>query len=160
MAINLPRPDLWNEPSPFQNSQAYEQKNHNWDVLRNYGDYIGSYINGIVDGWDVRFTAQLRQIPQPSEVIDARVDIDNHTFDNLHDHLINIESTRLSYVEATNIDESAASDDEMPGEILKITDLTTSSYNLRYEKTGTVGFVLPRVGYTELTTNDITINPD
>ena len=156
---DFPRLDLWNEPSSFQNSQAYEQKNHNWDVLRNYGDYIGSYLKGITDSWDVRFAAQLNQIPQPNEVIDARVSIEGHTFPNLHDHLINIEETRLSYVEATDIDE-ATPNDEMPGTILKITDLTTSSYNMRYANVGTVGFVLPRVGYMETTTNNLTINPD
>ena len=154
-----PKLDLWNEPSPFQNSQAYEQKNHNWDVLRNYGDYIGSYLQGITDSWEVRFSAQLNQIPQPNEVIDARVNLHGRTFPNLHDHLINIEETKLGYVEATDIDEST-SDDETPGTILKITDLTTSSYKMRYVKTGTVGFTLPRVGYMETTTNNLSINPD
>ena len=150
---------MWNEPSPFQNSQAYEQKNHNWDVLRNYGDYIRSYLKGITDSWDVRFSAQINQIPQPNEVIDARVDINRHTFPTLHDHLINIEKTKLSYVEATDIDD-ATSADETPGSILKITDLTTSSYNMRYVKTGTVAFTMPRTGYMETTTNNLTINPD
>lgn len=154
-----PKLDLWNEPSPFQNSQAYEQKNHNWDVLRNYGDYIGSYLQGITDSWEVRFSAQLNQIPQPNEVIDARVNLHGRTFPNLHDHLINIEETKLGYVEATDIDEST-SDDETPGTILKITDLTTSSYKMRYVKTGTVGFTLPRVGYMETTTSNLSINPD
>ncbi len=154
-----PKLDLWNEPSPFQNSQAYEQKNHNWDVLRNYGDYIGSYLQGITDSWEVRFSAQLNQIPQPNEVIDARVNLRGRTFPNLHDHLINIEETKLGYVEATDIDEST-SDDETPGTILKITDLTTSSYKMRYVKTGTVGFTLPRVGYMETTTSNLSINPD
>lgn len=154
-----PKLDLWNEPSPFQNSQAYEQKNHNWDVLRNYGDYIGSYLKGITDSWDVRFSAQINQIPQPNEVIDARVDINRHTFPTLHDHLINIEKTKLSYVEATDIDD-VTSADETPGSILKITDLTTSSYNMRYVKTGTVAFMMPRTGYMETTTNNLTINPD
>ena len=76
---DFPRIDIWDEPSPFQNSQAYEQKNHNWAVLRNYGDYIGSYLKGITDSWDVRFSAQINQIPQPNEVIDARIDILGHT---------------------------------------------------------------------------------
>lgn len=155
----LPKLDIWNEPSPFQNSQAYEQKNHNWDVLRNYGHYIGSYLEGITDSWDVRFTAQLNQIPQPNEVIDARVNIEGNTFSNLHDHLINIEETRLGYVEASSIDEETSSDD-MPCSILKITDLTTSSTNMRYAEIGTIGFTLPQTGYMETTTDNLTINPD
>lgn len=156
---DFPQIDIWNEPSPFQNSQAYEQKNHNWNVLRNYGDYIGSYLKGITDSWDVRFTAQLNQIPQPNEVIDARVDSQGHAFPNLHDHLVNIEETRLSYVDATDIN-SSVSDDEAPGVILKITDLTTSSDKMRYSKQGTVSFDLPRTGYMETTLAGISINPD
>ena len=155
---DFPRLDLWNEPSPFQNSQAYEQKNHNWDVLRNYGQYIGSYLKGITDGWDARFTAQLQQIPQPNEVIDARVSATGHIFSNLHDHIVNIEETKLGYAEANGIDSLASNVD--PGEILKITDLSTYSYNIRYVKTGTVTFDLPRTGYEELKTTDLTINPD
>lgn len=155
---DFPRLDLWNEPSPFQNSQAYEQKNHNWDVLRNYGDYIGSYLKGITDGWDARFTAQLQQIPQPNEVIDARVSATGHIFRNLHDHIVNIEETKLGYAEANDIDSLASNVD--PGEILKITDLSTYSYNIRYVKAGTVAFDLPRTGYEELKTTDLTINPD
>ena len=155
---DFPRLDLWNEPSPFQNSQAYEQKNHNWDVLRNYGQYIGSYLKGITDGWDARFTAQLQQIPQPSEVIDARVSATGHTFSNLHDHIVNIEETKLGYAEANGIDSLASNVD--PGEIMKITDLSTDSLNLRYAETGTVAFDLPRTGYEELKTTDLTINPD
>ena len=155
---DFPRLDLWNEPSPFQNSQAYEQKNHNWDVLRNYGQYIGSYLKGITDGWDARFTAQLQQIPQPNEVIDARVSATGHIFSNLHDHIVNIEETKLGYAEANGIDSLASNVD--PGEILKITDLSTYSYDMRYVKAGTVAFDLPRTGYEELKTTDLTINPD
>lgn len=155
---DFPRIDLWNEPSPFQNSQAYEQKNHNWDVLRNYGQYIGSYLKGITDGWDARFTAQLQQIPQPNEVIDARVSATGHIFSNLHDHIVNIEETKLGYAEANGIDSLASNVD--PGEIMKITDLSTDSLNLRYSETGTVAFDLPRTGYEELKTTDLTINPD
>ena len=100
MTDEIPNLDLWNEPSSFQNSQAREQKNHNWDVLRNYSNYIGSYLKGITDSWDVRFAAQLNQIPQPNEVIDARVDSENHVFSDLHAHLINIEKTRVQFEES------------------------------------------------------------
>ncbi|MEE6650641.1 alpha-amylase [Limosilactobacillus pontis] len=155
---DFPQIDIWNEPSPFQNSQAYEQKNHNWDVLRNYGQYIGSYLKGITDGWDARFTAQLQQTPQPNEVIDARVSATGNIFSNLHDHIVNIEETKLGYAEANGIDSLASNVD--PGEILKITDLSTDSLNLHYANTGTVAFELPRTGYEELKTTDLTINPD
>ena len=62
---DFPRIDIWDEPSPFQNSQAYEQKNHNWAVLRNYGNYVSSYLKGITDAWEVRWAAQINKTPQP-----------------------------------------------------------------------------------------------
>ena len=153
-----PKLDLWYEPTPFQNVQAYEQKNHNWAVLQNYGKYLGNYLKGITDSWEVRFAAQLNQIPQPNEVIDARVSATGHIFSNLHDHIVNIEETKLGYTEANGIDSLASNAD--PGEILKITDLSTDSLNPHYANTGTVAFELPRTGYEELKTTDLTINPD
>lgn len=152
---DLPRLDLWNEPSPFQNSQAYEQKNHNWSVLRNYGDYIGSYIKGITDAWDARFTAQIEQIPQPNEVIDARVNAYGETFPTLHDHLVNIEETSVRAEEVAGDENHPDSDDDWMSIILKVTDLTTSSAQLSYEKIGTTTFDLPQAGYVECKTTDL-----
>lgn len=154
----FPRIDIWNEPSPFQNSQAYEQKNHNWNVIRNYGDYIGSYIQGIIDSYDKRFAAQISQIPQPSEVVDARIGLNGSSFNTLHDHLVNIEKTKIGYANASSIDDSISPYD-MPGTILKITDLTTNSDRMKYTKISNIAFVLPRTGYTETTTANLTINP-
>lgn len=156
MADDAPNLDLWNEPSPFQNSQAYEQKNHNWDVLRNYGHYLGNYMKGITDGWEIRFAAQLNQIPQPNEVIDARVDAWGRTFPDLHAHLVDIETSNLKYEESTY--EGAA--DEDLSIILKVRDLSTSSSGLSYSPDGTVNEDLPRMGIAECQIKDLAVGYD
>lgn len=133
--------DLWSEPTPFQNVQAYEQKNHNWAVLRNYGKYVGNYIKGITDSWEVRFTAQLNQVKQPDEVVDARVDAWGKAYPNLRSHIVNIETTTVKVMD------NEISSSSMAGAlpiILKVKDLTTSSAGLRYQSAGTVAFNLPR----------------
>lgn len=155
MADSMPGLDIWYEPSPFQNSQAYEQKNHNWSVLANYGKYLGNYLKGITDGWEVRFAAQLNQIPQPNEVIDARVDIENHTFPDLHAHLINIEKTRVKFEES---DYEGAGSNSLAIS-LKIRDLGTDSAGMSYSPQGTVQEDTPRMGYTECQIKDLSIVP-
>lgn len=153
--MDYPTIDLWNEPSPFQNSQAYEQKNHNWDVLRNYGQYIGNYLNGIIDSWNVRFAAQLQQIPQPSELIDARVDQWGHTYSTLHDHLVNIEANTI-HAAASQVQ---ADDRDQISTTLQVTDLTTTSYNLRYRQVGAIQFVMPKTAYGTTTTSKLMVAP-
>ncbi len=136
-----PKLDLWYEPTPFQNVQAYEQKNHNWAVLQNYGKYLGNYIKGIVDSWDVRFAAQLNQVAQPNEVVDARVDAWGKAYPNLRSHIVNIETSTVEVM-----------DNPLPGSslayalaiILKVKDLTQYSAGLRYQSAGTVTFDLPQ----------------
>lgn len=156
MADDAPNLDLWNEPHPFQNSQAYDQKNHNWDVLRNYGHYLGNYLQGIVDGWEIRFAAQLNQIPQPNEVIDARVDAWGHVYPDLHSHLVNIETDNLQY-EQSDYEGEGSNDLSI---ILKIRDLSTSSYGLSYSSQGTVNEELPRMGVMECQIKDLAVGYD
>lgn len=127
-------PDIWDEPSGFQNVQAYSQKNHNWAELR-MGFYgINKAIQDAFHNYDVRFNAQIAAAPQPSEVVDARVDVTGKVFPNLKARLDNEESSYVSY-----INDSSASDSyigvQLVGHsymIMRITDLTTTSYPWRY----------------------------
>lgn len=148
---DFPRIDIWDEPCPFQNSQAYEQKNHNWAVLRNYGDYIGSYLKGITDSWDVRFSAQINQIPQPNEVIDARVDVLGHTYPTLKQHLDAIE---VNSVEA-EVDTKHYGDRTTSWANLKILDLSQNSTGLSYRLIGSVNASIPQLGYAECFIDDL-----
>ena len=139
--METPDLDLWMEPTGFQNVQAYEQKNHNWNVLRNYGKYVGNYIQGITDAWEIRFQQQLNQVEQPNEVIDARVDAWGHAYPDLRDHLVNIETSTVQVMDNDLPDSSMAYALAM---ILKVKDLSTTSTGLSYQPAGTVSFNLPQ----------------
>ncbi|OYS87798.1 alpha-amylase [Limosilactobacillus reuteri] len=144
----FPRIDIWDEPSPFQNSQAYEQKNHNWAVLRNY---VSSYLKGITDAWEVRWAAQINKTPQPSEIIDARVDVLGHTYPTLKQHLDAIE---VNSVEA-EIDTQHYGDRTTSWANLKILDLSQNSTSLSYRLIGSVNTSIPQLGYAECFIDDL-----
>ncbi|WP_424349934.1 metallophosphoesterase family protein [Latilactobacillus sp. 5-91] len=36
--------DLWDEPSPFQNREARNQKQHNWEALRRFAKSVGNFL--------------------------------------------------------------------------------------------------------------------
>lgn len=155
--MEAPKIDLWNEPGSFQNVQAREQKNHNWDVLRNYGQYIGNYIKGITDSWDVRFAAQLNQVEQPNEVIDARVDAWGKDYPNLRAHLINIEESAVTTMDNDLPNSSLVNELAL---ILKVKDLSTTSTDLHYQSVGTVNFDLPQGAIATTQVSQLMIAPD
>lgn len=78
--------DLQNEPSPFQNRDARNQKQHNWDALRKYSVSVGNFlstavdeVNGAVndasgrmDNVESRYNDQIAKTTDFNEVIDAR----------------------------------------------------------------------------------------
>ncbi|MBB1123286.1 alpha-amylase [Limosilactobacillus albertensis] len=148
---DFPRLDIWDEPGPFQNAQAYEQKNHNWSVLRNYGNYVSSYLKGVTDGWEVRWAAQINKTPQPSEIVDARVDVLGHSYPTLKQHLDAIE---VNSVEA-EVDTNRQGDRTTTRAILKILDLSENSSGLSYRKLGTVEEIIPQYGYAECFIDDL-----
>ena len=148
---DFPRIDIWDEPSPFQNSQAYEQKNHNWAVLRNYGNYVSSYLKGITDAWEVRWAAQINKTPQPNEIIDARVDVLGHTYPTLKQHL---DAMEVNSVEA-EVDTKHYGDRTTSWANLKILDLSQNSTGLSYRLIGSVNASIPQLGYAECFIEDL-----
>lgn len=78
--------DLQDEPSPFQNRDARNQKQHNWDALRKYSVSVGDFlstavdeVNGAVndasgrmDNVESRYNDQIAKATDLNEVIDAR----------------------------------------------------------------------------------------
>ncbi len=148
---DFPRIDIWDEPSLFQNSQAYEQKNHNWAVLRNYGNYVSSYLKGITDAWEVRWAAQINKTPQPSEIIDARVDVLGHTYPTLKQHL---DAMEVNSVEA-EADTQHYGDRATSWANLKILNLSQNSTGLSYRLIGSVNSSIPQLGYAECFIDDL-----
>ena len=110
-----------------------------------------------MDGWEVRFSAQLNQTKQPDEVVDARVDVWGKVYPNLHAHLVNMEESAVS-VEDNNISDDSL-DDQTPL-ILKVRDLTTSSSPLKCSVQGTVAFTLPNGALAMTTTSQLQVAYD
>ncbi|QMU86123.1 hypothetical protein H3M14_08520 [Latilactobacillus sakei] len=78
--------DLWDEPSPFQNREARNQKQHNWDVLRRFGQSVGGFLSnavgevnnavsdasGRMDDIEDRYDGQIAGNTDLDEIIDSR----------------------------------------------------------------------------------------
>lgn len=64
--------DLQDEPSPFQNRDARNQKQHNWNSLRNWGSGFGERVDGYFSNIDQRINEQLTSGTMKDEEIDFR----------------------------------------------------------------------------------------
>jgi hypothetical protein len=119
MTTTLKSLDLKDEPSAFQDEFAYEQKNYNWAQLRSYAPYLVSFITNSFADYDVRINNLLSGVSQPEEVVDARISSDGTTYATLKAHLDNIEETKTSYVDGTELDDVA--------QTIRLTDLSATS---------------------------------
>ena len=144
MANKIPSLDLWYEPNTFQNSVKYEQMNHNWSVLMQYGASLSDYVLSIIKGYDDRFNQQLQQAPQPSEILDARLDSWNVKWPTLKARLDNDEQTTPKILD-TGQDSDAVS-------VLFVRNLSADSDNMSYEVIQNVADItLPAMGYVSTT---------
>lgn len=144
MVNQIPSLDLWMEPSPFQNRDAYLQKNHNWSVLSQYGLQLSDYVLAVIKGYDDRFNQQIKATPQPSEITDARIDSWHVTWPTLKARLDNDEQTTPRILDIGQ-DSDATS-------VLFVRDLSTTSDNLSYEVIKQVADItLPAMGYASTT---------
>lgn len=119
MTTTLKSLDLKNEPSAFQDESAYEQKNYNWAQLRSYAPYLASFITNSFADYDARINNLISGVSQPDEVVDARISSDGTTYATLKAHLDNIEETKTSYVDGTELDDVA--------QTIRLTDLSATS---------------------------------
>lgn len=144
MANKIPSLDLWYEPNTFQNSVKYEQMNHNWSVLMQYGASFSDYVLSIIKGYDDRFNQQIQATPQPSEVTDARIDSWHITWPTLKARLDNDEQTTPKILDIGQ-DSDAVS-------VLFVRNLSADSDNMSYEVIHNVADItLPAMGYVSTT---------
>ncbi|WP_426355838.1 metallophosphoesterase [Latilactobacillus sakei] len=115
--------DLMDEPSPFQNRDARNQKQHNWDVLRRFGKAVGGFLKNSVgeinnaigdasdrmDDIEDRYNQQIAGNTNLNEVIDARDGEDTLRVKELK------QDARLNVVENNTIGTLIFSDDLLPG---------------------------------------------
>lgn len=95
--------DLWDEPSPFQNEDAYDQKQHNWMELRGYFGYYANYLEESAKNNQARIDNLIRNAPQPSEVVDARTASDGTVYATLHARLVNLDDGKIGYEDASQL---------------------------------------------------------
>lgn len=102
-SIDPPILDIWDEPMSFANRDARNQKNHNWYVLRQYGADLGLWIKGYMDGYDTRFDNLIRNVKQPDEVVDARVDAFNTTYPTLKKRIDALQLDKASKIDSFEV---------------------------------------------------------
>lgn len=154
--INLKRLDLLDEPSPFQNVEAYEQKNHNWAVLRNAWPSITREVEDALNNYDVRMSNLIHSVAQPSEVVDARVDAYGKQYSVLKERL---DADQIASVTTIDLADLGLPDKAIDvSEILKVTDLTTTSQKMSYSVIGPTTVTLPTCGYDETTIDQIEVD--
>lgn len=95
--------DIWDEPSPFQNEDAYEQKQHNWMELRGYFGYYANYLEESAENNQTRIDNLIKNAPQPSEVVDARTASDGTVYATLHARLVNLDDGKIGYEDASQL---------------------------------------------------------
>lgn len=136
----VPNLDLWMEPSPFQNRDAYLQKNHNWSVLSQYGLKLSDYVLSNFDQYEDRINNLISGTTQPSEIVDAHIDSWNVKWPTLKARLDNDEQTTPRILDIGQ-DSDAVS-------VFKIRDLSTNSDNLKFQVIKNLSKLnLPAMGY-------------
>lgn len=95
--------DIWDEPSPFQNEDAYEQKQHNWQTLRGYFGYYANYLEESAENNQTRIDNLIKNASQPSEVVDARTASDGTVYATLHARLVNLDDGKIGYEDASQL---------------------------------------------------------
>ena len=117
--------NLLDEPTTFQNENAYEQKNYNWAQLRSYGPYLASFITNRFTDYDTRINNLIAGVSQPSEVIDARVSANGTQYPTLKAHLDNIDNSKTSYEDVAEIAGIA--------ETIRLTDIGANSAPIKID---------------------------
>lgn len=95
--------DIWDEPSPFQNEDAYEQKQHNWMELRGYFGYYSKYLTDSAQASQARIDNLIENAPQPSETVDARTASDGTVYATLHARLVGLDDGKIGYEDASQL---------------------------------------------------------
>lgn len=147
MANKIPSLDLWYEPVDLGTSN-YLQKNHNWSVLMQYGLQLSDYVLSVIKGYEDRFNQQIQATPQPSEIVDARIDSWHVTWSTLKARLDNDEQTTPRILD-TGQDSNAMS-------VLFVRDLSTESANMSYQVIKNLADItLPAMGYASTVTKNL-----
>lgn len=152
---NPPTLDILDETTQLAGSASREQKDHNWYVIRQYGTTIGTWLQGYLDSYDVRFSNMIANSEKVDEVVDARVDAFSKTYDTLKSRIDAIQLDKLSKIDSQDIDDLRT---------IQFTDISTSSTPLALGTTTNISddFSNPywqgmiETSITKITVNEVT----
>lgn len=140
----LPVLSLEYETNQLAGSAAREQKNYNWSEIETQFTALGNFLQGAMDGYDLRFNNMIANAEQVNEVVDSRVDLNNNVYPTLKARLDAEQEATPQILDAGTI-----SDAEF---VLLIKDLsaTASTTNIYYSNaTQIADLILPAMGYSE-----------
>lgn len=153
MSISLPVLNLEYETNQAAGSKAREQKNYNWSEIENKYSLLGVFLQGALDGYELRFNNMIKNAEQVNEVVDARVDNNNIVYPTLKARLDNAQETTPEIM-STGVLSTATS-------VLLLKDLTStvSTTGLYYTNSKQVdNITLPSLGYSECNVAKISYN--
>lgn len=131
---NPPTLDIQNEPENIAGAESYTQKNHNWYEIRTYGTSIGTFLQGALDGFQLRFDNMIQNEQAVDEVVDARIDVNQTVFPTLKARLDD-QQEKSATVSQTGVYSDAICD-------LQVLDLdadsSTNTASLSYDPIATV----------------------
>ncbi|MFT9004137.1 MAG: hypothetical protein ABF991_05445 [Liquorilactobacillus hordei] len=126
---NPPVLDLKYEPDNIAGAESYKQKNDNIYLLRNYGTSIGTWVAGVLDGFQLQFDTMIQNAQAVDEVVDARIDVNKTVFPTLKARLDDQQEKSATVVQTGNYSDAVCD--------LVITDLEadspTNTANLSYD---------------------------
>ena len=109
-----------------------------------YGASLSDYVLSIIKGYDDRFNQQLQQAPQPSEILDARLDSWNVNWPTLKARLDNDEQSTPKILDTGQGSDAVS--------VLFVRNLSADSDNMSYEVIQNVADItLPAMGYVSTT---------
>lgn len=131
---NPPVLDIQYEPQNIAGAESYAQKNHNWYQIAQYGTSIGTWVAGVLDGFQLQFDTMIQNAEQVNEVVDARIDVNQTVFSTLKARL-----DAQQEASATVVETGVYSDSICDLQILDLdADSTTNTASLSYDKIATV----------------------
>lgn len=127
---NPPVLDILDEPENIAGAENYTQKNHNWYEIRNYGTSIGTWLSGVLDGFQLQFDTMIQNAKAVDEVVDARIDVNKTVFPTLKARLDAQQEASAIVIQTGNYSDAIADLQILDLDVDSPTNTASLSYDL------------------------------
>lgn len=151
MSTTLPTLSLKYETNQLAGSTARNNHNYNWSELESKYSALGSFLQGALDGYDLRFNNMIQNSESVNEVVDSRIDMLGNTYPTLKARLDTEQEATPLLIDTGIVSDATG--------VLKLKDLsgTVSTTGYYYTDIAQVSDIsLPAMGYSETTVGKIT----